>query len=99
MSVELASLLNSSLATVILGGVISGIVQLSRKYLPKVNPLVWVAVLSLVAGMVYAFVLPEFENYVSQEVVEKMWFGFATAVAVYEVLKQVYQGVSGKDDS
>jgi uncharacterized membrane protein YfcA len=99
MSAEMISLLNSSLATVLFGAIITGIVQVSRKYLPKVNPLVWVAVLSLIMGMIYSFVLPSIQTYFSEEVMERIWFGFASAVAIYEILKQTYQGMSGKDDS
>lgn len=70
----------------LIGFVVSGLVQLSKKYFKTVNPLIIVAVFSVIASA--AYVLAANYGLISPTVV-KMFYGItATAVLVYNFLKQ-----------
>lgn len=74
-----------TLSTLLVGAAISGITQLGKKAFPTINPLLWVALLAVVAGYVWSVFIPMLPD----EIVQMMIEGFATSIAFYEVLKNV----------
>ncbi len=71
------------LSTLLLGTLVAGITQGMKKALPTVNPLIWVALLALLGGVLYGVVMP----LLPVEVVEKAVYSFGLAIGFYEVLK------------
>lgn len=72
------------LMTLLLGLLVTGVTELMKKVLPKVNPLLWVALLALIGGFLYGIVIPLLPH----EVVEKAVYSFGIAVGFYEILMQ-----------
>lgn len=71
------------LTTLIIGGLVTGATQIMKKYYPKANPLYWVACLAIIGGGLYGIIYP----LIPVDIAAKMTFSFATAVSMYEVLK------------
>jgi hypothetical protein len=73
------------LSTLIIGAIVSSVTQASKKFFPQANPLISVGILALIAGMVYSFGRP----LIPAEIVTKAAAGFATAVTLYELIKNM----------
>ena len=72
-----------ALTTLLIGTLVTIVTQGGKKIFSGVPPLVFVALLSIAGGAVYAFIVPS----IPAHVMEKIGFSFATAVGLYEVLK------------
>jgi len=72
-----------ALATLLIGAIVSAITQIGKKFLADVNSLIWVGLFAVIGGIGYSFVVPM----LPLDVLEKVGFGFATAVGLYEILR------------
>jgi purine-cytosine permease-like protein len=83
----------NELSILLMGGVISLVVQFGKKYLPKVNPLLYVAVLAVIGGILKAVLAPM----LPKEALTLAGASFASAVALYETLKAFIPKSGGSD--
>lgn len=72
-----------ALTTLLIGALISGVTEGMKRIFPTVNPLLWVALLSVIGGFIYGIIIP----ILPPEVVEKSIYSFGIAVGFYETLK------------
>jgi len=74
-----------TLLTVLVGGIISGITQILKKWSPiQFHPMLIVAILSIAGGIGYAFLV---EQGIWVAIFQRSTVAFTGAVAIYELVK------------
>ncbi len=76
----------TELSMVLIGGAVSAITQLSKKYL-HLNPLLTVAILSLILGLAYSFLMSR--GIFTEEMLKNWATAFGSAVTIYNILKEM----------
>ena len=75
----------SALTVLLLGAIISGATQLGKTFLPSINPLLIVAMLAILGGVIHGAIIP----LIPVNTIELIGTCFASAVGFYEILKSV----------
>lgn len=77
----------NELLLVLLGGVVSALTEFSKKFFKQMNPLFVVAIVSLILGFVYSFLMSK--GFITEDMLKSWGAAFASAVAIYNIFKEV----------
>lgn len=87
----------NELLLVLLGGIVSALTEFSKRYLKQMNPLFVVAIVSLILGFIYSFLMSK--GFITEDMLKSWGAAFASAIAIYNILKEIQKSSKASNDA